>query len=81
VTRCVLSFFVSGLVLACGVAVSWLQSKNYETAARLDRLQMQSEWHERECSALRARLDRFDFTAGVEETPPDAKRQRGDLQQ
>ena len=67
-TRCVLSFFVSGLVLACGVVVSWLQSENYASAARLDRLQMESEWHERECSGLRARLERFEFMAVEEDT-------------
>ena len=65
-----LAFFVSGLVLALALYTAWQQAENYARAAELDRLQMESEWFERQCTELRAELERFEFasSAGIGET-------------
>ena len=60
-TRLVLSFLVSVLVLAVGVATSWLQAVNFAQAAELDRMQRESEWFERSKTALREQVERFEF--------------------
>ena len=66
-TRLVLSFLVSVLVLVVGVLAAWLQSENYAEAAKLDRLQRECEWFERSKSALREQVERFEFEWRVEQ--------------
>ena len=60
-SRIVLSFFVSGLVLLAGMATAWVQSRNFASAANLDELQLESEWYMRRMSLLREELERNEF--------------------
>ena len=66
-TRLVLSFLVSVLVVVVGVIAAWLQSENYGKAADLDRRQRECEWFERSKTALREKVERFDFEWRVEQ--------------
>jgi hypothetical protein len=63
VTRIVLAFFVSGLVLATALVAAWVQSNNFRRAARLDDLQLESQWYLRRISLLREDLERSAFEA------------------
>jgi len=69
-TRVLLSFFVSGLLIVVGIYTAWVQSGNYALAGELDRLQLESEWHMRRASELREAIERFEFEAVVDETAP-----------
>ena len=71
--RAALSFFVSGLVLVLAVFTAWQQAQNYDRAAELDRLQSEAEWYVRECTELRAELDRFEFESTAAEFGPDRR--------
>ncbi|MCP3916306.1 MAG: hypothetical protein GY711_12185 [bacterium] len=66
-TRLVLSFFVSTLVLAIGIFAAWFQARNFAKAADLDELQRESEWFERRKSRLREDIERFEFEYLVEQ--------------
>ena len=68
-TRLVLSFSISSLVLALGIATAWLQSRNYSLAADLDEMQDECEWYERRISGLRVQLERFEFELLTEQNP------------
>jgi hypothetical protein len=71
VIRAVLSFFVSGLVLVLAGFTARQQAENYDRAAELDRLQSEAEWYVRECTELRAELDRFEFESTAAQLEPD----------
>ena len=78
-TRLVLSFSVSVLVLVVGVLAAWRQSENYAEAAQLDQLQRQCAWWERSKSALREQIERFEFEWRVEQNRiTDDRFTRGD---
>ena len=68
-TRLVLSFSISSLVLALGIATAWLQSRNYSLAADLDEMQDECEWYERRITGLRVQLERFEFELLTEQNP------------
>ena len=59
--RLVLSFSISSILLAVGLAVAWTQSRNYALAADLDEMQEECEWYERRIGGLREQLERFEF--------------------
>ena len=69
-TRVVLSFFVSGLVIVLGGFTSFVQSANFAQAAELDRLQREIDWNLRRTSELREVLERFAFDPSASETEP-----------
>ena len=77
-TRLVLSFSVSWLVLAVGLVAAWIQSQNYAKAAELDAAQLESEWFERRASSLREAIERFEFEAFVQQDLGDGRFTRGD---
>ena len=56
-----LSFLVSGLVLAVGIGTAFVQSDNFAKAAALDNMQLESQWYMRRTSLLRAQLERNAF--------------------
>ena len=66
-TRLVLSFSISSLVVALGVATAFVQSRSYALAADLDEMQEECEWYERRITGLREELERFEFELRVEE--------------
>jgi len=67
VTRLVLSFSVASAVLAVGLSAAFVQSRNFERAADLDRLQRESNWYLRRSTGLRARTQRMDFALRVQQ--------------
>lgn len=71
-TRVLLSFFVSGLLIVVGIYTAWVQSGNYALAGELDCLQLESEWHMRRASELREAIERFEFEAVVGETDAES---------
>ena len=86
--RAALSFFVSGLVLVLAVFTARQQAENYDSAAELDRLQSEAEWYVRECTELRAELDRYEFestTAQLEaelrERPAEEEKERASVEE
>jgi len=68
VTRVALSFFVSGLVLVMGTATAWVQSGNFALGARLDEMQLDSEWFLRRRSRVQEELERIEFAVSLEDT-------------
>ena len=60
-----LSFSVSGLVLVVGTYAACVQSDNFDRAAKLHELQLESDWHLRRATQLRVELERcrFEFSA------------------
>ncbi|MEE8467183.1 MAG: hypothetical protein V3T22_01930 [Planctomycetota bacterium] len=68
-TRLVLSFSLSSAVLVLALVAASIQSRNFASAAELDRLQRASEWNERRITELREQLQRFEFELCVEEDP------------
>ncbi|MFT5731423.1 MAG: hypothetical protein ACJAZN_000554 [Planctomycetota bacterium] len=45
-----------------------VQVANYELAAELDRLEVESEWNSRRCSGLISELERFEFDLEAQHT-------------
>lgn len=72
-TRTALSFLVSGLLLAGGGVTAWLQSHNFDRAARLDRAHVMTEWYERQIGQHRVRIERFEFESELDQTPTDGR--------
>jgi hypothetical protein len=70
VTRLVLALSISSAVLALGLVVAWVQSRNYARAAELDSLQRESQWYERRSSGLRAQIERMEFALRVQQNDP-----------
>ena len=60
-TRMILSFFISGLVLALGMLTAFVQSANFRCAAQLDEMQLESQWYLRRVSLLREQIERNEF--------------------
>jgi hypothetical protein len=88
VIRAALSFFVSGLVLVLAGFTARQQAENYDRAAELDRLQSEAEWYVRECTELRAELDRYEFEstasqleAELREGPAEEEKERASVEE
>ncbi len=64
-TRLVLSVSVSSAVLGLGLWAALVQSRNFDRAARLDRLQHEAEWYARRSSGLQERVERLEFALRV----------------
>ncbi len=76
-TRLVLSFSLSSVVLVLALVAASFQSRNFASAAELDRLQRESEWNERRITELREQLQRFEFELSVEEDSNSESNTRG----
>ncbi|QDV08218.1 hypothetical protein Poly30_37540 [Planctomycetes bacterium Poly30] len=72
-----LSFSVFAFAIATRAVQ--VQVANYELAAELDRLEVESEWNARRCSGLISELERFEFDLEAQHTRGTSEeRQRPD---
>lgn len=77
--RNTLGISLSVFAFAIATRTVQVQVENFELAAELDRLEVESEWNARRCSGLRSELERFDFDLEAQHTRGTSEeRQRPD---
>ena len=75
--RKTLGISFSIFAFAIGAKAVQVQVANYELAAELDRLEVESEWNSSRCSGLISELERFEFDLEAQHTRgTSAERQR-----
>jgi hypothetical protein len=68
--RELLSCMLSCVVLGVGARATFVQSDNFDRAARCDALQREVEWFERRMTGLEESIERFEFEESARKNAP-----------